>query len=111
MLGASYQHGTAYCQSYPVFHFNPCADNNPGVVAYGRLTFGPLELLGEYATTTKEWPGSAVPIPTNPLSVFEATKTSAFTLGGRFGFGAESLSCAAARVCSFSRILQIHRRR
>ncbi|WP_226662843.1 hypothetical protein [Alteriqipengyuania lutimaris] len=29
MAGASYQRGTAYCQDYPVTHFNPCQDNNP----------------------------------------------------------------------------------
>ena len=29
MVGASYQHGSPYCQDFPVFHFNPCADNNP----------------------------------------------------------------------------------
>ena len=92
MAGASYQRGTAYCQAYPVTHFNPCADNNPGIAAYGKLTYGPITLLGEYAQTTKEWEGTAVPIPTNPLSEFEAVKPEAFTLGGRFAFGAENLS-------------------
>lgn len=87
MLGASYQHGTAYCQGYPVFHFNPCEDNNPGVAAYGRLNYGPITLLGEYATTTEDWPGTAVPIPGNPLNVFEPVAAESFTLGGRFGFG------------------------
>ncbi|WP_284123930.1 hypothetical protein [Parerythrobacter aestuarii] len=90
MVGASYQHATSYCQGYPVFHFNPCADNNPGIAAYGRLTYGPIRLLGEYAQTTKVWPGSNVPVPTNPLSVFPAVKTKAFTLGGRYSFGAVS---------------------
>ena len=92
MAGASYQHGTAYCQAYPVFHFNPCEDNNPGIAAYGKLTYGPLMLIGEYARTTKEWAGTEVPIPTNPLSVFEAVKPESFTFGGRFGFGGENLS-------------------
>lgn len=87
MLGASYQHGTAYCQGYPVFHFNPCEENNPGVAAYGRLNYGPITLLGEYATTTEDWPGTAVPIPGNPLNVFEPVAAESFTLGGRFGFG------------------------
>lgn len=92
MVGASYQHGTAYCQDYPVFHFNPCADNNPGVAAYGRLTYGPVTLLAEYATTTDEWPGTRVPDPTNPLSQFGAVKAESFTLGGRIGFGDEVAS-------------------
>ncbi|ALG62190.1 hypothetical protein VM77_10500 [Citromicrobium sp. JL31] len=92
MAGASYQRGTAYCQDYPVTHFNPCQDNNPGIAAYGKLTYGPLTLMGEYAKTTKEWAGTAVPDPTNPLSVYDAVKPEAFTVGGRFGFGAESLT-------------------
>lgn len=87
MLGGSYLHATAYCQAYPVFHFNPCDERNPGVTAYGRLDVGSFRLLADYAQTTKEWPGSNVPIPTNPLSVFPAVKTKAFTVGGRFGFG------------------------
>ncbi|WP_082115722.1 hypothetical protein [Aurantiacibacter gangjinensis] len=87
MVGASYQHGTAYCQGYPVFHFNPCADNNPGVAVYGRVNYGPLTLLGEYARTTDEWEGTAVPIPNNPLSIYDPVAPEAFTLGARLGFG------------------------
>ncbi|WP_271079038.1 hypothetical protein [Aurantiacibacter sp. MUD61] len=92
MVGASYQHGTAYCQGYPVFHFNPCEDNNPGVAVYGRLNYGPLTILGEYARTTDEWAGTAVPIPNNPLSVYEAVAPEAFTIGARFGFGEERMT-------------------
>ncbi|WP_300530608.1 hypothetical protein [Maricaulis sp.] len=84
MLGASYQHGSPYCQAYPVFHFNPCEENNPAYSVYGRLDLGALRLLGEYARTTDEWPGSAVPIPSNPLSVFEAVETTSWGFGGRY---------------------------
>ena len=87
LFGASYTHGTAYCQAYPVVHFNPCSDNNPGYAVYSRIRMGAFELLGEFASTTDDWPGSAVPDPTNPLSVYEAQKTHAFTVGGRYGFG------------------------
>lgn len=90
MAGASYQHGSPYCQSYPVFHFNPCDDNVPAWVAYGRLKYEDLQVIGEFARTTKVWPGSAVPIPNNPLSVFEAQKTEAFTAGARYAFGTEN---------------------
>ena len=88
-LGASYIHGSAYCQGYPVVHFNPCQDNNPAWSAYGTARIGDFELLGEYAETTKVWPGTRVPDPTNPLSVFEAVPATAFTFGGRYGFGEE----------------------
>jgi hypothetical protein len=84
MVGGSYIHGSTYCQSYPVFHFNPCADNVPAWSAYGTVNFGGLKLLGEFASTTKVLPGSAVPDPTNPLSAFAASKVSALTLGGRY---------------------------
>lgn len=92
MIGASYQHGSAYCQGYPVFHFNPCADNNPAYALYGKLDLGSLQILGDYAQTTRVWPGSNVPIPSNPLSVFPAVKTKAFTVGSRYAFGPESAS-------------------
>ncbi len=101
LVGASYKHGTAYCQAYPVFHFNPCADNNPGVVAYGKLHYGPLTLLGEYAQTTDVWAGTAVPDPTNPLSIFDAVKPSAFTVGGRLGFG-EQVAAEQRRAFALS---------
>ena len=87
MVGASYQHGTAYCQGYPVFHFNPCQDNNPGLAAYGRLNYGPVTILGEYATTTEDWAGTAVPDPTNPLSIYGPVAPESFTIGGRYGIG------------------------
>ena len=87
MVGASYLHGSPYCQDYPVFHFNPCEENNPAWSAYGTLHSGPLTLLAEYAQTTEVWPGSSVPDPSNPLSEFAAQKTQSFVFGGRFGFG------------------------
>jgi len=89
MVGTSYQHGTAYCQDYPVVHFNPCQDNNPAYAVYGKLDFGPFQLLGDFAQTTKVWPGSAVPDLENPLSIFPAVKTKSFTFGGRYAFGAD----------------------
>lgn len=85
--GFSYLHGTAYCQGYPVVHFNPCEDNNPGIATYGRLTYDGLTLLGEYAQTTRIWPGTAVPDLNNPLSDFAAVRASSLTVGGRYGFG------------------------
>ena len=89
MLGASYEHGSPYCQSYPVVHFNPCNDNNPAWSTYGAMDYGPFRILAEYAQTTDVWPGSEVPDPTNPLSQYAAQKTKSYMLGGRYGFGTE----------------------
>ena len=86
MLGASYIHASAYCQPYPVVHFTPCSDNNPAWAVYSVAELGNFTLLGEFASTTEVWPGSAVPDPTNPLSIYEATETFAFTLGGRYAY-------------------------
>lgn len=86
-VGGSYQHATAYCQGYPVFHFNPCDDPNGAWAAYGKADLADITLLGEIARTTGIWEGTAVPDPTNPLSEFEAVKVTSFTLGGRYGFG------------------------
>ena len=82
MVGASYEHGSPYCQAYPVTHFNVCADNNPAYAVYSRFSMGDLTLLGEFASTTDVWPGSHVTNPLNPLSVYEATETLSFTAGG-----------------------------
>ena len=86
LVGASYQHGSPYCQEYPIFHFNPCDDNNPAYSVYSRVDLGDLRLIGEYARTTNEWPGTQVPDPTNPLSVFEAEETTSWGFGGRYAF-------------------------
>lgn len=106
-IGGSYLHGTAYCQGYPVVHFNPCADNNPGVAAYARLEYGDLDLLAEYAQTTEVWAGTQVPDPTNPLSVFEAFAPSSLTLGARYGIGTrlEDGSRPISLSAEFSRFL------
>lgn len=86
MVGGSYQHGSSYCQAYPVFHFNPCDDNNPAFSVYGQAHLGGFTLLGEFAETTKDWPGTAVPDPTNPLSQFAVSKATSFTVGGKYDF-------------------------
>ncbi len=107
LAGASYQHGTAYCQNYPVFHFTPCDDNNPAFAVYANAKLGGFTILGEFAETTKEWAGTAVPDPTNPLSVFAASKATSFTLGGKYDFdesilggGKDSLSIEFSKFIS-----------
>lgn len=110
MLGGSYQHGTAYCQPYPVVHFTPCPDNVPAIALYGRARVGAFTLLGEYAQTTRVWDGTAVPatdprigkpvtppqaiwtISPNPLSIYDPVKPRSFTAGLRYEFGREIAS-------------------
>jgi hypothetical protein len=85
VVGASYLHGSAYCQPYPVFHFNPCPDNVPAWAAYGRVDLGRIRVLGEFAETTKPWPGTQVPVPVNPmLAGFAPRHVTSFTVGGRY---------------------------
>lgn len=85
MAGGSYIHGSAYCQPYPVQHFGACSDRVPAWAAYGRVRWGGLEIIGDFAKTTKVWPGTQVPLATNPaLAVFPASKVTAFTAGARY---------------------------
>ena len=84
LAGASYTHGSPYCQDYPVFHFNPCEDNNPAWAVYAQGRLGAFEFLGEYAETTEVWPGTASPAP--QFAQFEAVAPFAWTLGGRYWF-------------------------
>lgn len=102
MAGASYTHATAYCQGYPVFHFNPCDDNNPGWAVYARGDFGPFDLLGEYASTTEVWPGTASPAP--QFAAFDAVKAESFTLGGRYWMGLQNADDFALSA-EFSRFI------
>ena len=100
-LGASYQYGSSYCQSYVdnpathvapgpgaplintvaqgVKHFNSCEDNNDAIAVYSTYTNGGLMLLAEYAETRKEWPGTFNPY----IPEFKAEKSKAFTVGAR----------------------------
>ena len=84
LLGGSYQRGSAYCQPFPVVHFNPCTEVNPAWAAYGQLKAGAFMVMGEFAKTTKEWPGTFNPTP--PLNSFEASKVTSFGLGGKYSF-------------------------
>lgn len=83
MAGASYLHGSTYCTAYPAVHFGNCAVSVPAYAVYGKLVYGRIELLGDFARTTDVWPGTRVPDPANPLSRFAASKVTAFTFGGR----------------------------
>ena len=98
LLGASYLHGTAFCQDYPVVHFEACRDNNPAVDLYGRLTAGDVTLKGEFARTLDAWPGTRNPA----LPEFPASRVTAFDIGARYrhdtgGHGPVDLSAEFSR--------------
>ena len=82
--GASYQYGSSYCQAYPVLHFNPCDENNDAIAVYGKLKHGNLMVIGEFATTLKEWPGTANPIFPGYVD-FGPQKVTSFSAGARYG--------------------------
>ena len=82
LIGGSYEKGSAYCQGYPVAHFNACDEENPAWAVYGKLDIAQFTLIGEFIETTKEWAGTHNPTP--PLNVFEARKVTSFTIGGKF---------------------------
>ena len=82
LVGASYEAGSSYCQSFPVAHFDSCAVSNPAYAVYSALSWGAFRLKGEYAETVNVWPGTFNPNP--PLNVFPASKVSSFDLGGKY---------------------------
>ena len=83
LLGGSYQRGTAYCQDYPVVHFEPCRDNNPAFGIYGRFVNGPLTIKADFARTTGVWPGTFNP----DIPQFAASKVAAFDIGAKYRAG------------------------
>ena len=80
LLGASYLHGSAYCQDFPVTHFMPCRDNNPAFDVYGRIVAGNATLVGEFAQTLDAWPGTFNPA----LPQFPASDVTSFGIGARY---------------------------
>ena len=79
-IGASYMHGSAYCQNFPVVHFTPCDEPNPAQTVYGKVTFQDrITVKGGYAVTRDEWKGTFNPTP--PLDQFAASKVSSLDAG------------------------------
>ncbi|NNL10784.1 MAG: hypothetical protein HKO84_03365 [Pseudomonadales bacterium] len=84
LAGASYQRGSAYCQEFPIQHFEPCNDNNPAYDIYARYQAGKLTLKAEWAETTEKWPGTF-----NPVSFpqFAASDVTSFDVGLKYRSG------------------------
>ena len=98
LLGGSYQHGTAYCQGFPIVHFGACEENNPAFDVYGRLVYDELTLKGEFARTTAVWPGTFNP----GIPQFAASKVTSFDIGAKYthgtGAGPVDLSAEFSRL-------------
>ena len=98
LLGGSYQHGTAYCQGFPIVHFGACEENNPAFDLYGRLVYDDLTFKGEFARTTEVWPGTFNP----GMPQFAASKVTSFDIGARYrhgtGAGPVDLSAEFSRL-------------
>ena len=97
LLGASYLHGSAFCQGFPVEHFRSCRDNNPALDVYAKLVFGDFTFQGEFAGTTHEWPGTFNPA----IPEFSASRVTSFELGAKYrhdsGHGPVDFSAAFGR--------------
>lgn len=83
LLGASYLHGSAYCQDFPVTHFASCEENNPAYTYYGTLSINDrLVVKGGFAETLEVWKGTHNPTP--PLDVFAASKVTSLDVGAKY---------------------------
>lgn len=78
-IGVSYLHGSAYCQSFPVEHFNPCTSRNPAATVYSELSTHRTLLKIAYAASLKKWPGTHNPNP--PLDIYPANRVTSLSLG------------------------------
>ncbi len=88
-VGGSYIHGCAYCQEFPVQHFEPCKEANPAYTVYARLDIDKKFVLkGGFAKTLEVWKGTHNPIP--PLDVWEASKVSSIDYGASYTFNPEA---------------------
>jgi len=90
-LGGGYVDGSAYCQGFPVTHFDGCDGfKNPAWNVNSLLKAGRLTVLAEFADTTKDWPGTHNPTP--PLNEFEASGVSSLTVGAKYLLPVASLN-------------------
>ena len=98
LLGGSYQHGTAYCQGFPIVHFGACEENNSAFDVYGRFVYDDLTLKGEFARTTEVWPGTFNP----GMPQFAASRVTSFDMGAKYrhgtGAGPVDLSAEFSRL-------------
>jgi hypothetical protein len=82
LIGASYERGSSFCQTFPVTHFGTCTDPNPAYAVYSTLHWDQLEVKGDFAKTTKAMPGTFNPHP--PLNIYPAHGITSFDVGARY---------------------------
>ena len=125
LVGTSYQFGSGYCQEYVdtpnnggwttgttlipgvtrnaipqgVVHFNPCDDPVGALAVYADLRYKKFQLVGEFATTLEDWPGTRNPY----IPQFTASKNETFTVGGKYSLSVPMLSNDIALSAEFSR--------
>lgn len=91
-IGASYVDGSAFCKDFPISHFASCHGfNNPAWNVNLMLNVANFTLISEFASTTKNWPGTFNPHP--PLNIYPAHKVQAFGVGLKYNNDC-ILSCA-----------------
>ena len=82
-VGFSHVRGTAYCQGFPVVHFQACSENNSARSAYVVIHYlERIAVKAAFAKTLNEWPGTHNPNP--PLDTFEASKVSSLSIGASY---------------------------
>ena len=80
MVGASYTKGSAYCQGFPVVHFQPCAEANGAYDIYAQYNSKDWVVQFEYAQTEDKWPGTFNPA----IPQFAASDVVSWNLGGKY---------------------------
>ena len=83
MVGASYERGSSFCQTFPITHFGTCTDPNPAYAIYGTLHWDRLEIKGDFAKTAHAMPGTFN--PNAPLNIYPAHGITSFDLGAKYG--------------------------
>jgi len=125
LVGTSYQYGSGYCQEYVdtpgaggwttgstlipgvtrnaapqgVRHFEGCQDPVGALDVYADLRYKKFQLIGEFATTLEDWPGTRNPY----IPQFSASKNQTFTVGGKYSASVPMLPNDISLSVEFSR--------
>lgn len=82
LAGVSYEHGSSYCQAFPVTHFGTCAKPNPAYAVYSTLDWDAVTLKGQYMSTVNVMPGTYN--PNAPLNRYGASRISSYDIGLKY---------------------------